>query len=239
MPLVFVRYSRKNNSLEPSFLRRVAHLGFGFAQPVPSRAACAGSASQRVRGGQESLGVREPNSKTKEFDMTEKLPAGSETPKISVPRVGGGQLSIGGGNRWQMLVVYRGKHCPICRSYLKTLDGLLDQFEETGTEVFAASADTKEKAETEASEEGWRFPVGYGLSQDQMRTLGLYISEPRSPQETDRPFPEPGLFVTNPEGKLQIVDVSNAPFARPELNAVLKGIKLIREKQYPIRGTLG
>ena len=106
-------------------------------------------------------------------------------------------------------------------------------------QVAAVSADTKEKAETEAREEGWRFSVGYGLSQDQMRELGLYISEPRSPQETDRPFPEPGLFVTNPEGKIQIVDVSNAPFARPALDAILKGIKFIREKQYPIRGTLG
>ncbi len=73
---------------------------------------------------------------------------------------------------------------------------------------------------------------------EQMRALGLYISEPRSPQETDRPFAEPGLFVINPEGKLQIIDISNAPFARPDLATVLMGIKLIQEKSYPIRGTL-
>lgn len=171
--------------------------------------------------------------------MPDKLPAGVQMPKISVAAVGGGTLDINRNNRWEMLVVYRGKHCPICRSYLKSLDGLLDQFREAGTEVFVVSADTKEKAETEAGEEGWRFPVGYGLTPEQMRDLGLYVSEPRSAQETDRPFPEPGLFVVNPEGKVQIVDVSNAPFARPELNAVLKGLKFIQEKQYPIRGTLG
>jgi peroxiredoxin len=171
--------------------------------------------------------------------MPEKLPAGSLMPPISFASVDGGNLNIGGGGRWQMLVVYRGKHCPICRSYLKTLDGLLDQFNEAGIEVAAVSADTKDKAETEASEEGWRFRLGYDLSQEQMRSLGLYISEPRSPQETDRPFPEPGLFVVNPEGKVQIVDVSNAPFARPELGAILRGLKFIQEKQYPIRGTLG
>ena len=102
----------------------------------------------------------------------------------------------------------------------------------------AVSADPKEKAETEAADEKWRFPVGFDLSVDQMRTLGLYISEPRSPQETDRPFPEPALFISNPEGKLQIVDISNAPFARPELNAVLSGLKFVQEKHYPIRGTL-
>lgn len=137
-----------------------------------------------------------------------------------------------------MLVVYRGKHCPVCRKYLKTLDDLSHQFNALGVEVLAVSADPKERAESEAREEGWRFPVGYGLSPEQMRSLGLYISEPRSPQETDRPFPEPGLFVVNPEGKVQIVDVSNAPFARPDLNNVLQGLKFIQEKQYPIRGTL-
>jgi peroxiredoxin len=170
---------------------------------------------------------------------TSKLQAGSEMPKMSLPKVGGGEMDLSSAKGWQMLVVYRGKHCPICRTYLKTLDGLLDQFKAASTEVVAVSADTKDKAETEAKEEGWRFPVGYNLSLEQMRSLGLYISEPRSPQETDRPFPEPGLFVINPDGKLQIVDVSNAPFARPELNAVLRGIKFIQEKQYPIRGTLG
>ncbi len=106
------------------------------------------------------------------------------------------------------------------------------------TEVIAVSGDPKEKAESEVNEENWRFPVGYDLRPDQMRQLGLYISEPRSPQETDRPFAEPGLFIINPQGKIQVVDISNAPFARPELGGVLKGLKFIQEKQYPIRGTL-
>ncbi len=169
---------------------------------------------------------------------SEKLQAGSAMPKVSIPRVGGGELDLGSGDGWRMLVVYRGKHCPICRTYLKTLDGLLDQFKAINTAVIAVSGDPKEKAETEAQEEGWRFPVGYDLSQAQMRALGLYISAPRSPQETDRPFPEPGLFVVNPQGNIHIIDISNAPFARPDLNGVLKGLTFIQDKQYPIRGTL-
>ena len=67
------------------------------------------------------------------------------------------------------------------------------------------------------AEEGWRFPVGCDLSPDETRRLGLYIAEPRSPQETDRPFPEPGLFVINPEGQAHIIDISKAPFAQPDL----------------------
>lgn len=169
---------------------------------------------------------------------SQKRPAGSDMPAISLPKVGGGQVQIGGRPGWQLVVVYRGKHCPICRTYLKTLNELLEQFKTAGTEVVAISSDPKEKAESETHEEGWLFPVGYDLSPDQMRSLGLYISEPRSPQETDRPFPEPGLFIVNPEGKIQVVDISNAPFARPELGGVLKGLQFIQNKQYPIRGTL-
>ena len=168
----------------------------------------------------------------------QKLQAGAPMPRLTLPKVGGGQVSTEAGGGWKMVVVYRGKHCPICKTYLKTLDGLLDEFKKVGTDVIAISGDPQEKAESEVEEENWRFATGYNLSLDQMRTLGLYISQPRSLEETDRPFSEPGLFVINPEGKVHIVDVSNAPFARPDLNTLVKGLSFIQKKQYPIRGTL-
>ncbi|MEI4264261.1 peroxiredoxin-like family protein [Roseovarius sp. D0-M9] len=164
------------------------------------------------------------------------LPA-KPTPNMTLRTVDGSEVSLGGKGRWQVAVVYRGSHCPLCRKYLETLGELLEDFREAGIEVIAISGDPLERAKEEASEEGWQFPVACELSQDQMRQLGLYISEPRSPQETDRNFPEPGLFVTNPDGVLQIVDISNAPFSRPDLQGVLNGLKFIQEKDYPIRGT--
>jgi peroxiredoxin len=166
-----------------------------------------------------------------------KLQAGSEFPILSMPKVNGGELTLGGRDCWQAIVVYRGKHCPLCRRYLKSLDNLLDEFAKAGIAVAVASADPKEKAESQAAEEGWRFPVGYDLTLEQMRTLGLYISDPRSPQETDRPFAEPGLFVVNAEGRVQVIDISNAPYARPDLAGLLSGIKNTREKNNPVRGT--
>jgi peroxiredoxin len=169
---------------------------------------------------------------------TTKLAAGSAFPSLSFPTVDGKPVDIATMPGWRMLAVYRGKHCPLCKKYFKTLDGLLDDLRGAGVSVIAVSADPREKAAADVASEGWRFPVGYGLSRDQMRALGLYVSEPRSPQETDRPFAEPGLFVVNPEGKVQIIDISNAPFARPDLATVLMGIKLVQEKNYPIRGTL-
>lgn len=167
-----------------------------------------------------------------------KIGAGSPFPSLPVAMVGAGTTDVSAGAGWRLLVVYRGKHCPLCKKYFKTLNGMLGDLTAAGVTVLAVSADPKEKAEADVASEGWQFPVGYGLSLDQMRQLGLYISEPRSPQETDRPFAEPGLFVINPDGRVQIVDISNAPFSRPDLASVLAGIKLIQERSYPVRGTM-
>lgn len=166
--------------------------------------------------------------------------AGVAFPKTNVARVGGGEITLGepsGGRDWQIIVVYRGLHCPICKRYLAQLEGLQEQFHAAGVDVVAVSGDPQAKAEAMVSEMNLSLPMGYDLSVAQMRALGLYVSDPRSAQETDRPFPEPGLFLVNAAGNIQIVDVSNAPFARPDLESILNGIRFIRDKDYPVRGT--
>lgn len=166
-----------------------------------------------------------------------KMTAGAAFPPMGWDAVGGGRVEPAQGSGWRLLVVYRGKHCPICKTYLDTLQGMLDDFKAAQVAVFTVSADSRDKAETQVTACGWTFPVGYDLSVEQMRQLGLYVSAPRSAEETDRPFSEPGVFVLNPQGQVQIVDVSNAPFARPDLKSLLKGVRFVMDKNYPIRGT--
>ena len=172
-----------------------------------------------------------------EMPHATKLAAGAAFPPIAVPRLGGGEVAPAALTGWRLVVVYRGRHCPLCKPYLTGLDGLIEEFAAVGVAVMAISADPADKAAADVAQFGWRFPVGYGLGVAQMQALGLYVSDPRSPQETDRPFAEPGLFLINPEGLVQIVDISNAPFARPDLAAIARGAKRIQEMNYPIRGT--
>lgn len=165
---------------------------------------------------------------------------GKPFPKQTVARLGGGELTLGvplHGHDWQMVIVYRGLHCPLCKKYLGKLEELAPSFHEIGVDVVVVSGDPEEKAKAFAEEVGVTLPLGYGLTTDQMRALGVYISEPRSPKETDRPFPEPGMFVINGEGQLQMVDISNAPFSRPDLEALQSGLAWVRANDYPIRGT--
>ena len=162
--------------------------------------------------------------------MSSKPAAGAAFPEIVVPLVSGGSLTLGRGGGWQLVVVYRGKHCPLCRRYLGQLESLRAAFAGQEVAITLVSADPLEKAVATRDEWGLSLALAYGLTVEQMRALGLYVSAPRSPAETDRPFAEPGLFVVNPAGQLHIVDIANAPFVRPDPQGLLDGIAWIRAK---------
>ncbi len=140
---------------------------------------------------------------------------------------------------WRMVVVYRGQHCPLCTRYLNKLETLKEQFFSNGVEVVAVSADSKEQLEGHLTNLEISFPIFHGLTIEQMKSLGVYISNPRSETETDHPFAEPGVFVINDKGHVQVIDISNGPFVRPELETLASGLEFIKapENDYPIRGT--
>ena len=50
-----------------------------------------------------------------------KMSAGAAFPPMGWDAVGGGRVEPAQGSGWRLLVVYRGKHCPICKTYLDTL----------------------------------------------------------------------------------------------------------------------
>lgn len=168
--------------------------------------------------------------------MTSRPAVGEKFVPVTLPSVGGGELTLGGDGRWQVIVVYRGKHCPICKTYLKGFEELKAGYEEAGIEICAISADPQEKADVDVEEMGLTIPVGYDLSEENMRRMGLYISDPVSPKEHDRRFPEPGVFVVNPQGRLFLVDIGSAPFVRTDLKLLLGGLTFAIGRDYPVRG---
>ncbi|MEE8118339.1 MAG: peroxiredoxin-like family protein [Gammaproteobacteria bacterium] len=171
-----------------------------------------------------------------------KLEAGSTFPEISVNDLEGGSVDIGkptGDTDWKMVVVYRGQHCPICTKYLNQLEAHKQELADIGVELVAVSADSQSQLEGYQEKIDVSYPLYYGLSIEQMQELGLYISHPRSEQETDHPFPEPGLFVINENNQVHVVDIANNPFVRPDLEHLISGLKWIKnpDNNYPIRGT--
>ncbi|MFB9867981.1 peroxiredoxin-like family protein [Vreelandella sulfidaeris] len=159
-------------------------------------------------------------------------------PVISLNTLSGETLTLGQPpqGQWQMLVMYRGLHCPICKKYLGQVNDMKADFDKMNVQIVAVSTDPEEKAKKFADEVGLGFDVAYGLSTDQARELGLYISTPLDSAETDNPFAEPGLFFIRPDGGLHFAEIASAPFCRPDLEMIKKGIEIIQDKNYPPRG---
>lgn len=163
---------------------------------------------------------------------------GAPVDRLSLQPVDGGPPIVIGErkDRWTMLFVYRGKHCPRCKRYLTKLHDALESWLAV-MDVVVVSSDTREKALAVRDEFGWKFDLCYGLTVPQMRGLGLYVSEPLSEAETTDLFAEPGAFAIRPDGTLMLADISNGPAARPDLEELLDGMTFNIEKDRPVRGT--
>ncbi len=169
---------------------------------------------------------------------THKPAAGEVLPEFSVDTPDGQKLQLGGStDGWRLLVIYRGKHCGRCKPYLNQVESMLGRWKAAGFDVVAVSADTAEKASADIAEYSWSFPVGCNLSEATMHELGLYVSDPLTPDETDRRFAEPAVFCLRPGGGVQIAAISNGPSARPDLEQLLDGMIFTIENDKPARGT--
>ncbi len=168
--------------------------------------------------------------------MAPTITPGTLFPFMAFSLVDGTTKTLDYSSSWTLLIVYRGRHCGRCKAYLSKLDGLLPQLADLGVETLVVSADLLDRARADAKDFGWRFPLAYGLTAEQMGQLGLFVSDGLSEKEPGHRFAEPGLFVINGEGRVQVVAVSNSASVRPDLDVVVDGIGAMQAKALPVRG---
>ena len=164
-------------------------------------------------------------------------------PRLQAPSL---EFDIVGGGRWRlgavepdifdMIVVYRGLHCPQCKAYLGDLEAKLADFSQRGVAIVAVSVDTRERAERTKVEWGLNhLCLGYGLTLACARDWELFVS--RAIRDGEPPeFVEPGLFLVKPDGSLFFASRGNAPWGRPLLDQVLRGIDTAIERKSLARG---
>ena len=175
-------------------------------------------------------------------------PTGHLLPRQRVPDL---SLRLAGGGSWRlsdqkprhftMLAFYRGMHCSVCRDYLVDLQSMHAAFTRHGVTPIAISADDAERAcLVEATWALKDLCVAYGLSLQEAREWGLYISRGsgRSSLGIEEPpmFVEPALFLVRPDRTLYYASVQSMPFGRPWLHEVLRGIEKAVARDYPARG---
>jgi peroxiredoxin len=160
-------------------------------------------------------------------------------PAFSAAAVAGGgpwKLSDPRNERFLLLVVYRGYHCPICKRYIPRLEALLDQFTELGVKVVALSTDDEHRAaKTKAEWQLDKLTLAYGLSIEDARKLGLFVSRGMKESEPEL-FAEPGLFIIEADNTLYASSIQSMPFTRPDLEELLGAVKYIMANRYPARG---
>lgn len=164
-------------------------------------------------------------------------------PALDLPLTSGGRYTLGAapGTAFDLLVFYRGLHCPICTKYLLELERLEPEFRQRGVQSIAISSDDEARARQMADKVkavGVRF--AYGLSMNSARQWGLYISTSRGKTsagvEEPALFSEPGVFLVRPDGTLYYGSVQTMPFARPQFQDLLGAIDFAIAKDYPARG---
>lgn len=170
--------------------------------------------------------------------MSTMLTPDAQVPNLAVETVGGEtwKLSEQAPENFTMLVFYRGLHCPVCKSYLQTLQSLLNAYEDSGFSTIAISMNNETLATQTVSDwEVDQLTVGHSLSEADARAWGLYVSRAIKDVEADV-FCEPGLFWVRPDGRLYLADVSNMPWARPDLAFLQSKVAFAVDNGYPARG---
>lgn len=162
----------------------------------------------------------------------------AQVPELTVNTVDGSvwTLSEQSPENYTFVFFYRGYHCPICRKYLGSIDRKLDELSTLGINAVAISSDSEERATR--SKEEWRIdnlPIGYGLSIEDARKWGLYVSKSIKPDEPEV-FSEPGLFIVRPDGELYAASIQTMPFTRPSIDELISGFSYIIQNDYPGRG---
>ena len=170
--------------------------------------------------------------------MTTKPMPDTQAPALQVPLVGGGTWALADQSprNFTMVVVYRGYHCPVCKAYLQKLNSLTAKAAEAGVGVLAVSMDDAERAAKTKAEWGLdALTLGYGLTDADARAWGLYVSDAIKDAENTR-FAEPGLFWVRPDGRLYLIDISNMPWSRPDVEFLLSKVDFAMANGYPARG---
>lgn len=172
---------------------------------------------------------------------TEKAPA------LQVPLINGDTFTLTDRNpsNFTVLIFYRGAHCPLCVRYVKEIEENYQRALDGGFEIVLASMDTLEKATQFAKDiaesigaESLKVPIAYGLTEEQARSWGLYISNNKEGSNEPKVFSEPGLYVVRPDTTVVVAMVQSAPFTRPSIPELIQGLKYVVDNNYPIRGSL-
>ena len=144
---------------------------------------------------------------------------------------------------FNLVVFYRGYHCPKCKDQLLDIQDHLVELQDLGVTTIAVSMDDAERAERARDEWGLQqIRFAHSLTAAGAREWGLFLSTSRGKTsigvDEAALFNEPGLFLVKSDGTLFASWVQTAPWARPNTTDIISAVRFIQDKDYPPRGVV-
>ncbi len=128
------------------------------------------------------------------------LANGQQLPALSLPRVGGGIITLPGdlAGSFGVVLIYRGAWCPFCNAQLSGFARAAGTFTELGIKVVALSVDDEATSAALVDKRHLPFPVGHSADADAVAAAtGAYTNdEPRYLQSTGFVLAPDGTIIT-------------------------------------------
>jgi peroxiredoxin len=172
------------------------------------------------------------------LSVPQRLVTGLKVPPLAAKFVDGKKLQLSEmrPEKFTLVIILRGWHCSFCKSEAESMQKMLSDFSNIGISVLVITMDDVDRARKAFDE--WHIPdlpFAYGLSEQQARAWGLFISRRVKPGEPEI-FSEPGAFLIQPDGTLYSQFQSTAPWLRLDIPVLYHGIQLALERGTPPRG---
>jgi peroxiredoxin len=154
------------------------------------------------------------------------LSPGDPFPRLTLPKVGGGSLSLpadlAGG--FGVVLFYRGSWCPYCNAQLRAFQRATEGLADVGATVAALSVDDEATTAALVAKHGLTFPVGHSADAKAISAAtGAFVDPGGFLQSTG--------FILDPAGKVVISVYSSGAIGRLIPDDVVGMIRHIHQQE--------
>jgi peroxiredoxin len=131
-------------------------------------------------------------------------------PALTVPKVGGGTISLPGdlAGSWGVVLVNRGSWCPFCNTQLSAFQRATERLDATGIRVVSFSVDDEPAAAGVVDKHKLTFPVGHSADATAVAAAtGAFV-------DPERHFLQATGFVLDPRGRVLVSVYSSGAIGR-------------------------
>jgi peroxiredoxin len=151
---------------------------------------------------------------------------GDAFPKLQVPAVGGGTMSLPGdlAGAYGVVLIYRGAWCPVCVEQLLGYVAEKDALDALGVKVVALSVDDEATGAGLATKLALPFPVGHGADAGTVAAATGAFTNDRPP------YLQPTAFVLSPDGAVMAAVYATNAVGRLSATHVAQFVGFMKSK---------